>query len=138
MFDKFLTKQPISDTNGELKAIEGFLDCTNVIALIPKNDKIKNYIKTNYITNEHKSVTGIICDKLTSDTIVGLDFLIPALELLHNFSDTIRIRTGNNYPLIMENDDLAIIIAPRIKMDNEISRFETLVAKKEEKEVESK
>jgi hypothetical protein len=129
-FDEWFLKLPETEPDEELDNPEGYLDKTNVVMVIPKNKAIKHFIKSNFDVNTAKLPSNLLNkDKLTSDSVYSMNYLLTILKKMNEYSDKVRIRSGKDYPLIIENEHLTFILAPRVENDPPI-KFEELKAYK--------
>jgi len=96
---------------------KGYLDVTNIIMLIPKTQKLKNYIVENFEVTE-KDIVSLDYSSNSGTGKYSKEFLKLILGMLKNTNfETIKISAGIDYPLTLETEEMKVIIAPMV--DNE-------------------
>jgi hypothetical protein len=122
IFKDFLNKVAETDSEDKLTEAVGFLDNSNVVLLVPKNNTLKRVIENNYELNKRKSektLTKSFIKGLTGDAVFSLEYLKNIIKILNRYDDAVRIRIGKDYPMIIENNAIAFVLAPRIETEKD-------------------
>ena len=107
---------------------KAYLDLANVIAIIPKITLIPDLIESEFESNSKlnseeliKNIKNVIFEsKLRNfkDRNFSSDFSGKYLSIIFNlvkYSDYVNISVGKNSPILIEDNNFIIILAPKVK-----------------------
>jgi len=109
-----------SDDNEEIpqEDLKGYIDCSNVVMVIPKFKALKNYLVENFEVSESKIPELTYNNGGNSTSKFSSDYLKLILEIVkHTEHESFKLSVAEDYPLKLETKEYIVIIAPRVSND---------------------
>ena len=94
-----------------------YLDPASVCGVIPLNKGFKEILLSAFDISESSKIPTLDYTKpCNNGSVYSCEYLKIVIELCKHY-DSIKLKTGDCYPLTVETKDFKIILAPRVEND---------------------